>query len=108
MKSRIAAVMIILAAIALVVGWIWPVHAQQSNAVRWEYCVVGPEAGRRSATDVLTLTTQVYYYTPQGVRTDTIETNASSQELAIAKLGMDGWEMVQVTQNRVYFKRQVH
>ncbi len=117
MKSRIAAVVLVLAAVSLVVGWTWPIHAQQSSAVRWEYCVVGPEWSRSAGlSGGMIFTTSVYYLTPQGSRTETVETSplepgkaesGSGLRLAIAKLGMDGWEMVQMAGTQVYLKRQI-
>jgi hypothetical protein len=95
MKSRIAAVMVILAAAALVVGWVWPVHAQQSGAVRWEYCVLGSEVFTGGINSVSRI--EIHYYTPRGERTDAVEVDASrgsSRPIAIAKLGIPVSNMV--------------
>jgi hypothetical protein len=89
------------------------VHVQSVRADRWEYCGMstgvqgyegeGPNKGK--------VHTDITYYTLASDREERIhaaaETDPSARGRAIAKLGMEGWEMASVDRDVTYFKRRV-
>ncbi len=103
MRTRIAVVLLVIAALA-VVALVLPVRAQQRPPVGvpsvtgWEYCVVGGSSP---------IANSVTYFTTQGSRRETV-TGVDNYVQMVAKLGMEGWELVAIDASTAYyFKRPV-
>jgi hypothetical protein len=112
-KSRVAVLVLSLAAAAAAALWVRPAGAQAGREERWEYCVLGPAQpvaeGLRRGQYVAKIT----YFTSQGARTADVETGDLSYATpgsgttaapagdpvvvlaqAMAVLGVNGWEIV--------------
>ena len=66
--------------------------AEPRRDSQWEYCAVVKSQGLATPRLVFWIT----YFRDEGVRTETVEATlgGNSYAKAIAKLGVDGWEMV--------------
>jgi len=131
-KSQVLFLMISLAAMTLIGRDVFDryafpniAHAQstqpaQSGAQnKWEYCELVGSWGHRESFGNQVYSATIRYYQPSGWRTEMVELelprvssdgNAMADAKAIAKLGLQGWEMVQDrtsegTTTRIYFKR---
>lgn len=66
--------------------------AEPRRDAQWEYCAVVKSQGLATPRIVFWIT----YFRDEGMRTETVEATlgGNSYGKAIAKLGVDGWEMV--------------
>ena len=97
MKTRFAAVVLLIVAVLATVALVLPLRAQVPTT-RWEYCVINQTGGNYP--------TNVTYYTLVGVRRETVQ-GEDSYAKTLCKLGADGWELVSVAAPNNYFKRPV-
>jgi hypothetical protein len=107
MRTRLSASLV---GLLLVVGvawtWVAPVHVQSARADRWEYCILGSHWDVDSYEPI---TVTVRYLTVDGFREvafPALEPEPSASRVhpmrsfhrkmsaAIARLGADGWELV--------------
>ncbi len=106
MSSRMTPFVFGLVLVAGIALWARPVRVQESRGVRWEYCSVGTGFGADNSRSVSSI---VYFSREAAFKTERIEgTNPmDSLRRAAAKLGADGWELVNVVGDVpvAYFKR---
>ena len=115
MKSRVAAVVLLVLAVGVVAVAVWPVRAQERRVDRWEYCYLrnpilgaGPAEGEYIA--------QVFYFTTQGGKVEAVrrpgpkvagDNGSTARTVAVARLGSEGWELVTSQGAEMIFKRRL-
>jgi len=115
MKSRLAAVVLLVLATVIVAVAVWPVRAQERRVDRWEYCYLsypilgaGPAEGEYIA--------QIFYFTTQGSKLEAVrrpgpkvarDDGSTARTMAVAKLGSEGWELVTSQGAEMMFKRRL-
>ncbi len=89
--------------------------AHSGSQTKWEYCALYGYASSRKSFGSTTFYATIEYYQTSDLHTETVEMDRGGEEKvvakAIAKLGEEGWEMVndrthEGTTTRIYFKRQ--
>ncbi len=115
MKSRLAAVVLLVFATVIVAVALWPVRAQERRVDRWEYCYLGkPVLGAGPVEGEYIA--QVFYFTAQGGKVETVrrpgpkvagDDGTIARTAAVAKLGLEGWELVTSQGAEMHFKRRL-
>ena len=107
MRTRLSASLVgLLLVVALVWAWVAPVHVQSARADRWEYCILGShwdiDSGEPSTVTVRYLTADGFREVgfpalepePSVSRVHPTRDFHRQMSAAIARLGADGWELV--------------